>query len=146
MVSFHQIKENLHLYSKKKIESLFCTLIDAYHSTCPKEEKMSKQYVSLRAENENLNQHLHENVINNFKSTRKEKDIKNNVRMALEENVKVLSNNVHSMIKRNEVLIEELQNTKMELEQNMRWKNSSMLGNIQKSQSSTRQNLQILNP
>jgi len=66
--------------------------------------------------------------------------------MALEENVKVLSNNVQSMTKRNEVLVEELQKTKMELEQNMRWTTSSaMFGNIQKSQSSTRKNLQIFN-
>lgn len=41
--------------------------------------------------------------------------------MTREENVKVLINNFHPMNKRNElVLIQELQKTKIELQQNMR--------------------------
>lgn len=63
----------------------------------------------------------------------------NNAHMALEEDIKVLSNNLHIASIRNEVLYEELHRTKMKLEHHIRWiRSSKMLDHIQKSQSSTR--------
>lgn len=53
-VNFHQIKEDLHLYSKRNLESLSCVLIDAYHSTCATKEYVLKDYASWRIENETL--------------------------------------------------------------------------------------------
>ena len=59
-----------------------------------------QQLCISKEKNENLNQHLHVKIINDFISHSKEKNNKNNVHMEIEETVKFLSNNVYSMIKR----------------------------------------------
>lgn len=57
---------------------------------------MLEDYASLRAKNENLealNKNLPEKI-NDQNSTRKEKYIKNNVHLALEENIKGLNDHL----------------------------------------------------
>ncbi|KAK4707041.1 hypothetical protein R3W88_033401 [Solanum pinnatisectum] len=116
-VSFHDIKENLDSYSKRQLESLLYTLINAYQSTCSKRNIIMEDYASPREENENLEKQNH----------------------YLQNKLKELSNNLQSMIKRNEDLQAKLHTTKMEVEHSMRRTKSSIIyDSIQKSQSSTK--------
>ncbi|KAH0725513.1 hypothetical protein KY284_001378 [Solanum tuberosum] len=57
-VSQHHIKENLDSYSKRKLESLLHTLINAYQSTCSERDLLMDDYASLRDENEILEQQI----------------------------------------------------------------------------------------
>lgn len=68
---------------------------------------MLEYYASLRLENENIEKQSHkiQEKINDLDSSRKEKNVKNNAHMALEENIKVLSNNLHTIFRRNGVLL-----------------------------------------
>ena len=50
-VSFHHIKVNIESYSKKELESLLSTLIDAYQSFNSEREQMMENYASLREVN-----------------------------------------------------------------------------------------------
>ncbi|KAG5584872.1 hypothetical protein H5410_045306 [Solanum commersonii] len=56
-VSLHHIKENLDSYSKRKLESLLHTLINAYQLTCFERDLLMEDYASFRDEHENLEQH-----------------------------------------------------------------------------------------
>ena len=58
-VSFHHIKVNIESYSKKELESLLSTLIDAYQSFNSEREQMMENYASLREVNDNLEKHNH---------------------------------------------------------------------------------------
>ena len=53
-VSFHHIKVNIESYSKKELQSLLSTLIDAYQSINSEREQMMENYASLREENDNI--------------------------------------------------------------------------------------------
>ena len=46
-VSFHHIKVNIESYSKKELESLLSTLIDAYQSVNSEREQVMENYASL---------------------------------------------------------------------------------------------------
>ncbi|XP_049353897.1 uncharacterized protein LOC125818445 [Solanum verrucosum] len=116
-VSLHYIKENLDSYSKRKLESLLHTLINAYQSTCSERDLLMEDYSSLREENENLEQ---QNCI-------------------LYNKLKELNKEFKSITVKNEELQKTLHITKMETEHGMRWTRSFiLLDRIQKSQSSTR--------
>ena len=58
-ISFHHIKVNIESYSKKELESLLSTLIDAYQSVNSEREQVMENYASLREVNENLEKHNH---------------------------------------------------------------------------------------
>lgn len=58
-VSFHHIKVNIESYSKKELESLLSTLIDAYQSVNSEREQVMENYASLREVNDNLEKHNH---------------------------------------------------------------------------------------
>ncbi|XP_049399948.1 uncharacterized protein LOC125864044 [Solanum stenotomum] len=116
-VSLHYIKENLDSYSKRKLESLLHTLINAYQSTCSERDLLMEDYSSLREENENLEQ---QNCI-------------------LYNKLKELNKEFKFITVKNEDLQKTLHITKMETEHSMRWTRSFiLLGRVQKSQSSTR--------
>ena len=53
-VSLHHIQNNLNSYSKRELESLLYTLIDAYKTTDSKRELITEDYAPLREENKNL--------------------------------------------------------------------------------------------
>ena len=58
-VSFHHIKVNIESYSKKELESLLSTLIDAYQSINSEREQMMENCAFLREVNDNLEKHNH---------------------------------------------------------------------------------------
>ena len=59
-VSLHHIQDNLNSYSKRALESLLYTLIDAYKTVDSKRELIMEDYASLREENKILEtQNLH---------------------------------------------------------------------------------------
>ena len=59
-VILHHIQDNLNSYSKRELESLLYTLIDAYKTIDSKRELIMEDYASLREENKNLEkQNLH---------------------------------------------------------------------------------------
>ena len=53
-VSLHHIQDNLNSYTKKDLESLLYTLIDAYKTIDSKRELIMEDYASLREENKIL--------------------------------------------------------------------------------------------
>ena len=53
-VSLHHLQENLGSYSKRELESLLYTLIDAYKTIDSKRELIMEDYASLREENKIL--------------------------------------------------------------------------------------------
>ncbi|KAG5591508.1 hypothetical protein H5410_042022 [Solanum commersonii] len=53
-VSLHHNKVKIDSYSKRELESLLSTLIDAYQSISSEREQMMENYASLRKENDNL--------------------------------------------------------------------------------------------
>ena len=60
-VSLHHIQDNLNSYSKRELESLLYTLIDAFKTIYSKRKLIMEDYTSLREENkkiEKLNLHL----------------------------------------------------------------------------------------
>ena len=104
-VILHNLQENLGSYSKRELESLLYTLIDAYKTLDSKRVLIMKDYASLREENKSLEkQNLH----------------------LLSKNTK-LSKNLELVTKRNETLSKELLVTKTEAENGMRWTRSSIL-------------------
>jgi len=130
-VSLHHVKNNLSSYSKRELESLLYTLINAYQSTDSRRELIMEDYASLREENENLEKQNHR----------------------LLSKITELNKNLDSMTKRNEELNKELHMSKAEAENSMRWTRSSiLLDNIHKSQTSTKhgigfdKNSQVKNP
>nr|XP_010319962.1 uncharacterized protein LOC104647085 [Solanum lycopersicum] len=114
-VSLHHIQDNLSSYSKRELESLLYTLIDAYKTIDSKRELIMENYASLREENKILEkQNLHH----------------------LSKNTE-LRKNLELVTKRNEALSKELLVTKTEAENGMRWTRSSiLLDNIQKNRTS----------
>ena len=116
-VSLHHIQDNLNSYTKRELESLLYTLIDAYKTIDSKRELIMEDYASLREENKNLEkQNLH----------------------LLSKNIE-LSKKLDLVTKRSETLSKELLVTKTEGENGMRWTRSSiLLDNIHKNRSSKR--------
>lgn len=53
-VSFRDIKNNIHTYTKKKLVSLSRVLIDAYHKLFAEKNQLMNDYASLRFENKDL--------------------------------------------------------------------------------------------
>ena len=53
-VSLHHIQDNQNSYSKRELESLLYTLIEAYKTVDSKRELIMEDYASLREENKNL--------------------------------------------------------------------------------------------
>ncbi|KAG5604913.1 hypothetical protein H5410_026405, partial [Solanum commersonii] len=116
-VSLHHVKNNLSSYSKRELESLLYTLINAYQSADSRRELIMEDYASLREENENLEKQNHR----------------------LLSKITELNKNLDSMTKKNEELNKELHMSKAEVENSMRWTRSSiLLDNIHKSQTSTK--------
>ncbi|XP_069145867.1 COP1-interactive protein 1-like [Solanum lycopersicum] len=110
-VSLHHIQDNINSYSKRELESLLSTLIDAYNTIDSKKELIMEDYASLRQENKKLEkQNLH----------------------LLSENTE-LSENLELVSKRNEELTKELLVPKTEAENGMRWTRSFILLNSQES-------------
>lgn len=128
-VSFSHVKDNLHNYSRKKLESLSCVLIDAYFCACESKESLLKEYAALRTENETLTI-TNEDLL---------KEISSLAQINLEENVRNLSDELNSMTEKNELLLKELEQTKLKLEHIMKWtKSSRLLGYMQQGQSTTK--------
>lgn len=122
-ICFEHVKENFHLYSKKKLEPLSHILIDAYLSTCEDKDNQQGEYGSPRTENqilEIINQYLQKEV-SDLNSSEKQKNVKNHVHMAFEESVKTLSEELNCMTSKNEAPLKEFELTKAKLEHTMRW-------------------------
>ena len=96
-VSFHHIKVNIESYSKKELESLLSTLIDAYQSVNSEREQVMENYASLREVNDNLEKHNHflqnklKEQIKISELTHKGKNSASELQLALEEKIKLLT-------------------------------------------------------
>ena len=58
-VSLHHIQDNQNSYSKRELESLLYTLINAYKTIDSKRELIMEDYASLREENKKLEKQNH---------------------------------------------------------------------------------------
>ena len=58
-LSLHHIQDNLNSYSKRELESLLYTLINAYKTIDSKRELIMEDYASLREENKKLEKQNH---------------------------------------------------------------------------------------
>ena len=116
-VSLHHIQDNLKSYSKRELESLLYTLIDAYKTIDSKRQLIIEDYASLREENKKLEK---QNLHLLFKNTE-------------------LSKNLDLVSKKNEDLTKDLLVTKTEAENGMRRTMSSiLLNNIHRNRTSER--------
>ncbi|XP_027774342.1 uncharacterized protein LOC114078040 [Solanum pennellii] len=144
-VSFHHIKVNIESYSKKELESLLSTLIDAYQSVNSEREQVMENYASLREVNDNLEKHNHflqnklKEQIKISELSHKGKNSASELQLALEEKIKLLTIKYQALTERNRLLQKNLDHTKLDLERNLRWTRSSeILTQIQEKQTTSR--------
>ena len=144
-VSFLHIKVNIESYSKKELESLLSTLIDAYQSVKSEREQVMENYASLREVNDNLEKHNHflqnklKEQIKISELSHKGKNSASELQLALEGKLKLLTIKYQALTERNRLLQENLDHTKLDLERNLRWTRSSeILTQIQEKQTTSR--------
>ena len=120
-VSFHHIKVNIESYSKKELESLLSTLIDAYQSVNSEREQVMENYASLREVNDNLEKHNHflqnklKEQIKISELSHKGKNSASELQLALEDKLKLLTIKYQALTERNRLLQENLDHTKLDL-------------------------------
>lgn len=144
-VSFHHIKVNIESYSKKELESLLSTLIDAYQSVNSEREQVMENYAYLREVNDNLEKHNHflqnklKEQIKISELSHKGKNSASELQLALEEKIKLLTIKYQALTERNRLLQENLDHNKLDLERKLRWTRScEILTQIQEKQTTSR--------